>query len=156
RDLSQELLPLLLAFRGVPLLGMKDLLLARDLQLLQGAHDRHGAAIDTQSLAQLLKRGVGLLAEQLPESLELRRPQRRLSSTAMRLGFDGAGGAVPLQQSSDKGDTDQETLCDLVQRAFSSLDSLDDAPSEISGIGGHGSPPYQDLPSNYAPTERSA
>jgi hypothetical protein len=54
------------------------------------------------------------------------------------------------------GSADQETHGDPAQRAFSLLHGVDDALSEISGIGGHDSPPYQNLLSNRAPTKRSA
>src|SRR6185437_7824134 len=89
RDPLEEVTPLLLALRGVALLGVTDLLLARDLQLLHGAHDRHGTAMDAQALAQFLQRGIGLLADQRRESLELCGAQRGWPSSSMRFGFKG-------------------------------------------------------------------
>jgi hypothetical protein len=45
---------------------------------------------------------------------------------------------------------------DLAQRAFVSLDGVQDALSEIVGIVEHGSPPHQNLRSNRVPSNRSA
>jgi hypothetical protein len=70
---------------------------------LQGAADRHEAAIDVQALAQLFEGGIGLLVDEFAELLELVGVESRKSSAAMGLGFNRAGFATALQQSHDEG-----------------------------------------------------
>ena len=103
-----EVSPLLLDLRAVLLVGAKDLLLAREPQLLQGALDGREAARDAQPLAQFLESRVGLLANQLLESFQVVRPQRGGASARRGLGIQRAGAAVELQQADDEGEADDE------------------------------------------------
>jgi hypothetical protein len=61
-----------------------------------------------------------------------------------------------LQQANDEGEADDEPASDLAQRALFALDGVEDALSEILGIGGHDSPPHQNLHPNRMPTKRKA
>ena len=121
-----------------------------------GRDDGHDAASDAEALAQFLERRIGLLADQLAEPLQVLRSQRRRMSAAVGLGLDRAGTAVGLQQADDEREAHDEAASDLAQRALTSLDGVQDALSEIVGIGGHGSPPHGDLRSNRMPSHRSA
>src|SRR5205814_9077200 len=116
----------------------------------------HGAAGDTEPLAQFLRRGIGLLSDQLPQPLQVLRPEFGRVSSAMGSGWDRAGAAVGLQQPDDEGEADQEAASDLAQGALPALDRLEDPLSEILRIGGHRSPPHRDLLSNRMPSNCSA
>jgi hypothetical protein len=63
---------------------------------------------------------------------------------------------VELQQADDEGEADDEAASDLAQRALVPLDGVEDALTEILRIGGHGSPPNQNLHPNRMPTKRKA
>ena len=151
-----ELPSLLLDLRVVLLLGVKDLLLARQFQLAQGARDGHEAARDAEPLLQFLERGVGLLLDQLPEPLQILRPQYGRVAAAMGFGLERAGVAMESQQPSDEGNADQEPTSDLAQGALTALDRFEDPLSEILRIGCHRSPPHRDLRSNRMPSICSA
>ena len=104
------------------------------------------AARGAEPLSQFLERGIGLLPDQLPEPLQVLRPERRRVASAMGLGHERAGAAMELQQPSDEGDADQEATSDLAQGAVAALDRFEDPLPEILRIGSHRSPPHQDLP----------
>src|SRR5262249_62099240 len=87
-----EFPPPLLDFRTVLLGGARDLLLARQPELAQGAGDGHGAARGAEVPAAFLERGIGLLSDQLPEAIPVLWPERRGGPPAMRPGLDRAGG----------------------------------------------------------------
>ncbi len=107
-----EIRPFLLDVGAVLLLGLGDFLLERELELGQGPADGHGAAGDAQALPQFLKGGIGLLADQLAEPLEILGPQGGGVSSPMGLGLERAGGAVSLQEPDDEGEADQESPSD--------------------------------------------
>jgi hypothetical protein len=153
-----ELPPLLLDLRAVLLVGVENLLLAREPELLQGAPDGRKAARDIEPLAQVLEGGIGLLANQLLESLQVVLPKRGGASAGRRFGIPRAGATMELQQVDDEREAHEEALSDLAQQALLRVDAIDDAWSEILGIGGHGSPPdrRQNLPTNRMPTKRKA
>ena len=105
---------------------------------------------------QLFECGIGLLSDQLPELLQVLRPEYGRVPTAMGPGFQRAGTTVQLQQPSDEGDADQEPAGDLAQGPITTLDRLENPLAEILRVGFHGSPPHKDLPSNGAPSNCSA
>src|SRR5262249_55701490 len=145
-----------LDLRAVRLGGARDLLLARQPQLAQGAGDGHGTARGAEMLAAFLERGIGPLSDQLAEPLQVTRREDGRVAPAVGLGPDGAGAPACLQEPDDEGEADDETAGDLADRALLSLHGIEDTLSEILGRGGHGSPPHQDLPSNRMPRNRSA
>src|SRR5262249_20090898 len=148
--------PLLLNFRAVLLASARDLLLARQPQLVQGARDGHVAARDAEPLAQFLEGRIGLLSDQLPEPLQILRAEFRRVGRAMGFGLERAGAAVESQQPRDDRDADQEPTSDLVEGLLAALDGLEDPLSEILRQRCHRSPPHRDLLSNRAPTNCSA
>src|SRR5262249_18781307 len=130
----------------------RDLFLARQPQLAEGARDRRKAARAAEVRGTLLERGVGLLGDELTEPLEVLRREHGRIPPAVGPRFDRAAAAVQLQQPGDESDADQEPFSDLANGPFATLNRIDDALSEILGVGSHRSPPLQDLHSNGAPS----
>jgi hypothetical protein len=144
--------PLLPDLRAVLLVGVENLLLAREPELLPGAPDGRKAARDAEPLPQLLEGGIGLLANQLLESLQVVGPQRGGASAGRRFWIQRAGATMELRQADDEREAHEEALSDLAQRTLLTVDAVDNALSEILGIGDHGSPPDQNLHPNRMPT----
>ena len=151
-----ELPSLLLDVRTILLLGARDFLLARQPQPAQGTRDRHGAAGGAEPLAALLEGGIGLLSDQLAESLQVLGREYGRVAAPMGLGLERAGVAVGSQEPRHERDADQEPASDLAQRALTALDRIEDPLSEILRIGCHRPPPHPDLLSNRAPSDCSA
>ena len=151
--LLAELPSLLLDLRAVLVTGARDLLLARQPQLAQGAGDGGEAARGAEVPATLIQRGIGPVSDELAEPLEVLGREHRRVASAVGPGLDRAGGAVELQQPSDEGDADEEPLGDLFHGRAPAPNRIDDPLSEILGIGCHRSPPHQDLHSNGAPSK---
>lgn len=150
--------PLLLDLRAVLLVGVENLLLAREPELLRGAPDGRKAARDIEPLPRLLEGGIGLLANQLLESFQVVGLQRGGASAGRGLGIQRAGATMEQQQADGEREADEEALSDLAQQALLMVDAVDDAWSEILGIGGHGSPPdrRRSLHANRMPTRHKA
>src|SRR4051794_25660980 len=87
---------------AVLLTGARDLLLARQPQPGEGAGDGGEAARGAEVLTTLLERGIGPVADELAESLEVLGREHRRVASAVGPGLDRAGGAVEVQQPSDE------------------------------------------------------
>ena len=124
-QLRAEFVPAFLDVRAALLGGARDLLLERQSPLLQGATEGHGAASDTEPLAQFFQRGVGLLSDQLSQPLQVLRSEFGGVSSAMGFGLEGARAAVELQQPDDEGEADQEATSNLAQGTLPALDGLE-------------------------------
>jgi hypothetical protein len=122
----------------------------------QGPGDGHRAAGGAEPLPQFLKRGIGLLSDQLPEPFQVLWPEFGWVPSTMGPGSEGASAAVELQQSGHEGQADQEPTSDLAQGTLPALDRFENPLSEILRVGGQSSPPYSDLRSNRAPSNCSA
>src|SRR6185312_16803506 len=101
---------LLLDLRAALFPGARDLLLARQPHLAQGAGDGHGAARGADVMAAFLERGVGPLPDQLAEPLPVLRREGGRLAAAMGLGPDRAGATVGLQEPHDEGEADDEAV----------------------------------------------
>jgi hypothetical protein len=144
----------LLNLAGVPLLGMKDLLLASDSQFLQGTADRRETAIDGQTLAQLFEGGIGLLADEFKKPLSVLVIESPKPAAAMGLGSNRSGFTTVPQQTFDESEAGPEPTGDLPKGTLVLIDRGDDSCTKILRIRPHGTPPHGDLPSSRGPNER--
>ena len=88
-------------------------------------------------LPQFRQGGVGLLLEQLAETLAGVFIQGGRMTTAMRLGSHVPRVAVTLDEASDEGQADAEAAGNLSPGAFVGLDGSEDAYSEVQRVGSH-------------------
>src|SRR5512142_2233571 len=136
-------LTLRLILGPVPLLRMERLLLADEFQFLQRASEGRATARDSQLLAQLIERGIGVLSHQFAEAILALEVQGGWVSAPMGLGFERAGLAASAEQARDEGETDTEPAGDLTERSVAGIDRGGDALSEVYGIRFHPAPPLQ-------------
>src|SRR5208337_1568351 len=129
----------LLHVRPLPLAGVQRLLLVGQTKPTQGAPDSRQGAGEASLLLQLVQRGVGLLFDQLAQSLLVAWTQCGIRPTAVRLGSQGAGVATALQQPDNERKTDAEPSNDLTLGAFPMINCRRDSLAEVIRAGCHGS-----------------
>jgi hypothetical protein len=125
---------------AVAFAGMQGLLLAGEALAVEGTGDGAETTGKAQAVAQFGERGIGLVAYQGEQTLDVVRAEAGLGSSGMGFRLDGAGIAASIQQADEEGEADGEEACQLAEGMFVAIDGGDDARSS-SGFARFSSPP---------------